>query len=184
MFLQVKKALINHCAPVIMKCKPAALFRLPHKDCALCLSAILQSPIKVKILCKNTSGVLVLVYNCILIENINLTLPAISILNKLGYPMNCRADKIINHFKQRFKNYKEFPHEIGFFLGYPQKDVLGFIKNCGMGYAHCCLWKVYGDTIESQKLFECYANCSRRFREYFEKGLDFKQICAGIKLAA
>jgi hypothetical protein len=184
MLWQVKESLINHCAPVIMKYKPAALFRLPHEDCAFCLSSVIQSPIKVQILYKNKCGILVLVYNSDLIENIKLTVPAISILQKLGYPKNCRADTLINHFKKRFRNYKVFPHEIGFFLGYPQKDVLGFIENCGLGYTHCGLWKVYGDALESQKLFECYADCSRRFREYIEKGLDIKRICADIKLAA
>lgn len=51
---------------------------------------------------------------------------------------------------------KEFPHEIGIFLGYPIWDVEGFIEHKGQNYKFCGYWKVYQD-VEGAKL---------KFKEY------------------
>lgn len=39
----------------------------------------------------------------------------------------------------------EFPHEIGFFFGYPAEDVFAFIREKGHNYKLVGDWKVYGD---------------------------------------
>lgn len=40
---------------------------------------------------------------------------------------------------------REFPHELGFFLGYPYEDVMGFIEHDGRDYLAVGPWKVYAD---------------------------------------
>lgn len=72
--------------------------------------------------------------------------------------------------KQLMKNLKEsdFPHEIGFFLGYPPEDVAGFIekKECKcVGF-----WKVYGNEKEAEKTFNKYKKCRKIYMENFENG--------------
>lgn len=51
---------------------------------------------------------------------------------------------------------RNFPHEIGLLLGYPLKDVEGFIKNRGLNYLLCGYWKVYHDKERAKKIFEEY----------------------------
>ena len=43
----------------------------------------------------------------------------------------------------------EFPHEIGFFLGYPTKDVLGFMGMNNLPLVGSGPWKMYGKLEES-----------------------------------
>ena len=53
-----------------------------------------------------------------------------------------------------------FPHEIGLFLGYPPKDVKGFIEE-GPRCAKCTgCWQVYGDEEKALKTFERYRKCT------------------------
>jgi hypothetical protein len=65
---------------------------------------------------------------------------------------------------------REFPHEIGFFLGYPPPDVLGFIHHRGARCKLCGPWKVYGDVERAAALFEEYAGCRRRLLEHLQGG--------------
>lgn len=48
---------------------------------------------------------------------------------------------------------KDFPHEIGLFLGYPLEDVQGFIENRAEGYKCVGCWKVYGDEEYAKQEF-------------------------------
>ncbi|MDR1024803.1 MAG: DUF3793 family protein, partial [Treponema sp.] len=71
---------------------------------------------------------------------------------------------------RRFRESPEFPHEIGFFLGYPAPDVLGFMRRRGAGCKLCGLWKVYDDVEKAAALFEEYAACRRRLLDYLQRG--------------
>jgi len=183
MVQQIKEILINHCAPVIMGIKPAALFRAPHIKCAHCLGNILSKKINLEILYNADSGVLLLAYDYALLKNMKLGGDSIFLLEKLGYSKISEPEKIIEHLKERFKTYfkaRKFPHEVGFFLGYPEKDVLGFIKNCAQGYKTMGLWKVYGEVETAEKMFESFNRCSQMFRKRLKNCIDIKKISAAV----
>lgn len=61
-----------------------------------------------------------------------------------------------------------FPHEIGFFLGYPYADVSGFIEHGGRDFILMGAWKVYGDVEGALAAFArlraCTAACTQRYR--------------------
>ena len=44
-------------------------------------------------------------------------------------------------------------HEVGIFLGYPLRDVEGFLENGGRNYKRIGCWKVYGDVDEAESMF-------------------------------
>ena len=73
---------------------------------------------------------------------------------------------------------KDFPHEIGIFLGYPLEDVKGFIANCGQGCKLCGMWKVYGDVERAKALFECYKQCRIRLCRELENGKQLRSCVA------
>lgn len=77
-------------------------------------------------------------------------------LTKFGYPGMSSLEMYMNELRRRF-NGPEFPHEIGIFLGYPLKDVRGFIeKRHAANHIRRTLWKIFGDPAESLRLMRVY----------------------------
>lgn len=73
---------------------------------------------------------------------------------------------------------KDFPHEIGVFLGYPLEDVKGFIENCGRQCKLCGMWKVYGDVERAKEMFERYDQCRINLCRELEKGKQLRSCVA------
>ena len=85
--------------------------------------------------------------------------------------VRCLSKKLIN-----LKACKDFPHEIGLFLGYPVEDVKGFIKYKGE-YSKCTgLWKVYGDVEKAKSIFEKYDKCTRDYKLRFRNGTTLESL--------
>lgn len=74
-------------------------------------------------------------------------------LMNIGYPEEFSLETYLNYLGKRYDIY-DFPHEIGLFLGYPLKDVYGFIENKGKNYIACKYWKVYHNKSHALKIFE------------------------------
>ena len=64
----------------------------------------------------------------------------------------------------------DFPHEVGFFFGYPPEDVFAFIREKGRNYKLVGDWKVYGDGKAALRTFRSYARCRRRLMEQASAG--------------
>jgi hypothetical protein len=63
----------------------------------------------------------------------------------LRYPFGLTAKSFLHELGSRWKQTGTVPHEIGIALGYPMKDVWGF-----MGFRRCrcqgsCGWQIFGD---------------------------------------
>lgn len=80
-------------------------------------------------------------------------------LKTCGYDTS-NIDSCTSCLKKRLLE-NEFPHEIGFFLGYPYEDVRGFIENKGRNYLYSGYWKVYKDKEDKCKLFNLYEKIRR-----------------------
>ncbi len=85
---------------------------------------------------------LVLIYNPDALENVLLRKPVMKALGLLGYDYD-NVDQALEHLVERLQG-GDFPHEIGFFLGYPVKDVYGFMGLCELPVAGNGPWKMYG----------------------------------------
>ncbi len=62
----------------------------------------------------------------------------------------------------------DFPHEIGVFLGYPLKDVAGFMGWVDLPNSGHCLWKFYGNPERSIRLARAFRNCRQRMAKRLE----------------
>ncbi|MCK8815786.1 DUF3793 family protein [Natroniella sulfidigena] len=96
----------------------------------------------------------------------------LNFLKQLGYPEEYKFKSYLDLLVTKLKNYDlgsgGFPHEIGIFLGYPLKDVLGFMGYSDLEYTCREEWKVYGDKAIS-------ALQKNRFdlaRDYFSRKLE------------
>lgn len=96
-------------------------------------------------------------------------------LKSLGYrtetPESCIFSLI-----GRLSKSKEFPHEIGFFLGYPPEDVFGFIHNNASDFKSVGYWKVYGDENKAQKTFDKYKKCKKIYLKEYSNGIDIERL--------
>ena len=77
-----------------------------------------------------------------------------------------------------------FPHEIGVFLGYPVKDVRGFIENEGKRYLMIGYWKVYSDLADARMIFKEYDRAKDCAVNEFLSGKSVRDIALGQKWRA
>lgn len=73
-----------------------------------------------------------------------------AILARCGYPVDDPLSELLKELQRRFRSGRnELPHEVGVFLGYPAKDVAGFMANLPRTPVEHGRWAVYGDAEES-----------------------------------
>ena len=98
-----------------------------------------------------------------------------SFLAEAGYERT-NLDGLLEQLSYRLRTQPEFPHEIGVFLGYPLRDVIGFIENHGRNFTCCGFWKSYGDPAEMQVCFACYRRCIQTYVAMFEQGIPIERL--------
>ena len=69
-----------------------------------------------------------------------------------------------------------FPHEIGYFLGYPYADVHEFIRQNGENYAVLGPWKVYTNVDEALKTFDRYKRCTDYYSAVYGHGRSLSEL--------
>lgn len=73
---------------------------------------------------------------------------------------------------------RDFPHEIGCFLGYPPHDIEGFIEHGGQNYLLCGAWKVYADAERAQATFTAYKRCTHALTRAYQRGCSLDALAA------
>jgi hypothetical protein len=84
-----------------------------------------------------------------------------------GYPSGASIFAVLDYLQKQF-SCETFPHEVGFFLGYPAEDVLGFMKHKGENYKLCGYWKVYGNVKKAKEYFRRYDFCRECMNRLFK----------------
>lgn len=172
-FENTTNILAHYCVPTLLHQKPATLVCFNKKSeqdkerIYRCFqSEAGQFACQCTILYENRSMVFLLIYQAELMDQMLFRNEVMEFMRLYGYYMrNTDSNAYLNHFINRYHDYWEkgatFPHELGIFLGYPLKDVEGFIINQGKNYLLSGFWKVYHDVPNALKTFETY----RRLRE-------------------
>lgn len=70
----------------------------------------------------------------------------------------------------------EFPHEIGYFLGYPYEDVHQFIAQHGENYKVFGAWKVYSNVEAALATFDSYRACTQYLTYIYQQGCTLEQL--------
>ncbi|RGM73147.1 DUF3793 family protein [Collinsella sp. OM07-12] len=70
----------------------------------------------------------------------------------------------------------EFPHEIGYFLGYPYDDVHQFIVQHGENYKVFGAWKVYTNVEQALTTFDSYRACTQYLTYIYQQGCTLGQL--------
>lgn len=85
-------------------------------------------------------------------------------LKFLGYPPDLDVDCYINHLVTKLYN-DTFPDEIGIFLGYPLKDVVGFMGYGNYKFHNTKYWRVYGDPKPSEDIYSKFVTHRKKIRD-------------------
>lgn len=88
------------------------------------------------------------------------------LFSELKYPDCLEPTVFLDELTRRWQEKGAIPHEIGLALGYPVKDVLGYMGLSSLQCTGCCGWQIYGDTPFSLQK-------SREFMEARQKAIYF-----------
>ncbi|PKM83683.1 MAG: DUF3793 domain-containing protein [Firmicutes bacterium HGW-Firmicutes-13] len=89
-------------------------------------------------------------------------------LTGLNYPQNYSLEEYVDCLVTKIRG-ENFPHEIGVFLGYPLKDVLGFFGRPCLKLVNIKGWRVYGDETLSCKTYHKFHQARQNIRILLEK---------------
>ena len=64
-------------------------------------------------------------------------------LVRMGYPAEGTAEDFLRELVRRARG-ETLPHEVGVFVGYPLKDVIGFVRRLPATPLHNGPWRIYG----------------------------------------
>lgn len=170
-----EELIVDKCSPTMAGIKTGSLFTCPLEDKKILAEEIrrlnkLLVPRGVRIMPLRfmKHRVLIYMYRPSKLREDLSDNTAVSILSELQYPAGC-PDRCVAELSKRLKSCEDFPHEIGLFLGYPPKDVEGFIK---LGARHAKLsgvWKVYDDEDTARKKFDAFKKCTRTYRDAYHR---------------
>lgn len=95
-------------------------------------------------------------------------------LARRSYPVEAGSVEAMLEELVRRAQGAELPHEVGVFIGYPLKDVAGFIAKIPATPLHNGAWRVYGDVRESLTRMRLYAKAEEEARVVLEssRGID------------
>lgn len=88
-------------------------------------------------------------------------------LKKIGYPLTFEINRYLEILIKKLQS-NIFPHEIGIFLGYPLKDVLGYMGLSPLKVVKVKGWKYYGSETLSAVQYKRFVKA----REVFSFFLD------------
>ncbi|PWL93436.1 MAG: DUF3793 domain-containing protein [Clostridiales bacterium] len=177
-----EELIIKHCAPTLAGIKTGSIFSCIFesdeeiKENLRRLNRIFVSRgIKIIPLRIRENRVLMYVFRPEFLKKDLKNAKTLRVLENMGYC--CQSpEKCVIRLIKRLNESIEFPHELGFFLGFPPEDVCGFIENRGC----CCkcsgYWKVYDDEEKAKDIFKQYKNCTELYKSMFEKGSTLENL--------
>ena len=164
MNLIIKKWIKNNCCEDELTClfcskvgtvacgiKPAEIISVNKENYLKCIQ--LKDHINSRIISKSRQNVKVFLYNQESLIGILDNRIILKLLGNLGYPCANGFDAILDELISRLQNNDEFPHEIGLFLGYPIKDVCGYMGLNSLRLTKTMGWQMYGDTADSECIY-------------------------------
>lgn len=177
-----EKYLIEICSPTLASLKTASLFSYRYQSEKELRQTVMywnmqmrKKGIKIAVLRVDDVRALIYIYREAYLAR-DFSKPEVAgLLRYFGYEAS-DIDKAIGHLRERLSDIDDFPHEIGLFLGYPVKDVIGFIIHKGSHSKYTGFWKVYGDKAEALKIFAMFDKCTRVYVNLWNQGRSIEKL--------
>lgn len=177
-----EQQIVRNCAPTLAGMKTGSMFTCPYRDKQILLAFTRQFNIQYRAkglrmipLRFSEEKALLYVYRPSKLSE-DLSKPfAVDLLKNQGYDTKSCQSCIVQLIR-KLQGTKDFPHEVGLFLGYPPEDVLGFIEQgpCGCKCSGC--WKVYHDVEGAKKTFAKYKKCTSVYCDRHARGVSMSRL--------
>lgn len=168
------KRILEMLGAVILGSKPAEIINVPgsKEDKKIKLSQIEAffsncSRITYRIITTHDGGKRVLFINEKSMEKVLVNKRCINFLKFVGYSSDYELNDYMDELVFRLQS-EEFPHEIGVFLGYPLKDVLGFMGYWKNELVEVKNWRIYGDKEISYEVYNNFMRDKAIMKEMIE----------------
>ncbi|MEF9991728.1 MAG: DUF3793 family protein [Romboutsia sp.] len=162
------KWVIEVLGPVILGSKPCEILNISAKDALKDdklrnINLFFRNCFKIsyKFITMYDGGIRILFINRSSLSKVLENKKCISFLEFIGYPSNNDVNEYINLLVNKLHS-SEFPHEIGIFLGYPLKDVLGFMGYGNYKFHGTRAWKIYGNPDISYETYDKFLDHRRK----------------------
>ena len=173
--------LIRHCAPTLASIKTGNLFSCEYESIQALYASIrslnrrlTSKGLRILPLKCSNDRALIYVYRPSRLEKDLNEKHACKLLGECGY-VCCGANRCVSKLIDRLRKCDEFPHEIGFFLGYPPEDVEGFMyRKAEAKFTGC--WRVYGDVEKAQRVFAKYRKCTDVYLNRLSDGYRIERL--------
>ena len=97
-----------------------------------------------QVLCRCHVSAKVIIYDPVSVQE-TLSMVPRWVFDTMGYPNDIGPKEFLEEVGKRWRETGQIPHEIGLTLGYPIKDVLGFMGLVPLPCTGRCGWRIYGD---------------------------------------
>lgn len=175
------ETIIRHCAPTLAGIKIGSLFTysydsLPelHEHIAQRNALLNEKGVYFRLLRTRNGVALVYVYRKRLLMQQLEQAEIRTFLAEWGYD-GFTMDACFSQLEQHLQD-KEFPHEIGIFLGYPLSDIRAFIANKGANPEVVGYWKVYSNAEQAMKIFDKYRKCTAIYAQKYADGFEITKL--------
>ncbi|HJV34008.1 DUF3793 family protein [Geomonas sp.] len=136
-------------------------------------SLMAESCLRASVLADRGDSILLMFYRPESLQELLRRKAVAAILGKVGYPEPEDPAKALAALTSRIAaEAGSFPHEIGVFLGYPLKDVLGFMGWGSHRFTCQGPWKIFGKPEESLRLAEIHRECRCGMSSLLSSGCD------------
>ena len=181
--------LVSSAAEVLAGVKPANLIRILKRElpCGRSIyrlwqrygqELLEQSKLEALVLREEEDALLLLFYRADILERRLAGRTMQAFLMRRGYPQPLTLTSALSHLQGCFE-VAASPDEVGMFLGYPLKDVHGFIAQRPNFWAGGrCLWRIYGPPQRSLRLYQRYFSERQALTERLVSGTAPTQLLA------
>lgn len=167
------------CAPLLAKLKISNLLILPVKDIMKVKQILKYSDVDCELISVKNGKATMLLYRLAELEAYFQNKEIRILMQFMGYT-DFSKEALFARFQKHYVAYQqedaEFPHEMGFFLGYPLEDVVGFIQNQGKNFLYTGYWKVYADLQEKVALFQKFDMAQEQLVQYVSDGGSLEEL--------
>ena len=173
------------CAPLLAGLKPSNLLMLREREVSYVQWMLKQAGITYFIAAQEQGKAAVLLYNKGELQRYLVQDQVAKGLKKIGY-RELALGKVLYVFRRHYEAFlrgeTDFPHEMGFLLGYPVEDVEGFIRNEGQNCLYTGDWKVYDNLTEKLTLFGKFEAARESLLKMISGGMEILDIMKDQRL--
>ncbi|HBT20812.1 MAG TPA: hypothetical protein DEA47_05580 [Peptococcaceae bacterium] len=105
---------------------------------------------------RDNRGVRAIIYNHSRVNGALKKIKNMPFFIKVGYGENLTAEQFFGKLRAKWEQSGRIPHEIAVVLGYPIKDIVGYLKMTSIEYRGTCGWKMYGNLEQSMRIKRKY----------------------------